>query len=94
MRKITLFVVILALSGCAEKQKWTKDALVNDCLGNFIKKNETEKRYTSMEIALLCDCMADKMLVKYKSVKESNRDKEGATAIGRDCAMEVLRKEW
>ena len=92
MKKFLFPIVILTLIGCAGKKPWTKDALVNDCLGNFIKKNETEKRYTSMDIALLCDCMADKMLVKYKSVKESNRDKEGAIAIGRDCAMEVLQK--
>ncbi len=92
MKKFLFSIVLLTLIGCADKKSWTKDDLVNDCLGNFIKKNETEKRYTSMEIALLCDCMADKMLVKYKSVKESNRDKEGAIAIGRDCAMEVLQK--
>ncbi|MDZ4795906.1 MAG: hypothetical protein SGI83_16620 [Bacteroidota bacterium] len=92
MKKLLISIVIFTLIGCAEKKSWTKDALVNDCLGNLIKKNEKEKRYTSMEIALLCDCMADKMLVKYKSVKESNRDKEGATAIGRDCAMEVLKR--
>lgn len=92
MKKFLFSIFILTLIGCAGKETWTKDALVNDCLGNLIKKNETEKRYTSMEIALLCDCMADKMLVKYKSVKESNRDKEGAMSIGRDCAMEVLKK--
>ena len=91
MKKFLFSIIVLSLIGCAKKKPWTKDALVNDCLGNLIKKNEQEKRYTSMEIALLCDCMADKMLVKYKSVKESNKDKEGATAIGRDCAMEVLK---
>lgn len=92
MKKLLLSIAILSLIGCTDKEPWTKDALVNDCLGNFIKKNETEKRYTSMEIALLCDCMADKMLVKYKSVKESNRDKEGAMSIGQDCATQVLKK--
>ncbi len=92
MKKIFLSIVIFTFIGCAKKKSWTKDALVNDCPGNLIKKNEQEKRYTSMEIALLCDCMADKMLVKYKSVKESNRDKEGAIAIGRDCGIEVLKR--
>ena len=92
MKKLLLSIVILTLIGCAKKKSWTKDALVNDCLGNLIKKNEKEKRYTSMEIALLCDCMADKMLVKYKSVKESNRDKEGGMQIGKECGMEVLNK--
>jgi hypothetical protein len=43
------------------------------------------------KIPALCDCITDKMITKYKSEKESEQDPEGATAIGRDCALKVLQ---
>jgi hypothetical protein len=89
MRKFILPVFILILSGCAKKE-WTKDALVNDCLGDLNKRNDKEKRFDPARIPYLCNCMADKMIAKYKSEKESARDKEGGEEIGRECVKEVL----
>ena len=51
--------------GCATKEEWTKDALVNKCLGDFNKRNDVEKKFTTLQIGLLCDCIAEKMTTKY-----------------------------
>ncbi len=91
MNKIIFLFIILALTGCAKKE-WSKQALVNDCLKDFTARNEKEKLFDPAKIPYLCNCISEKMVTKYKSEKESSKDKEGATQIGRDCAMEVLQK--
>lgn len=77
-------------AGCAQ-DNMSKDKLVNDCLKNFTKRNETEKRFTQVQLGLLCDCMADKFIAKYKSMKEADKDPEGAQQIGRECGEKLLR---
>ncbi len=91
MRKLLFFVCMLALAGCSQK-KWDKDTLVNDCLRDFTKKNEEEKLFNTMQLATLCNCVSDKLLVKYKSARESDKDEAGVTQIGQDCAMELRQK--
>lgn len=91
MKKIMLCVFILALTGCAKKE-WSKESLVNDCLRDFKKRNEQEKLFDPARLPSLCNCIADKMILKYKTEAESVRDEAGATEIGRDCAIEVLQK--
>ena len=92
MRKLLLSILILSLVGCAKKEKWTKDALVNKCLGDFNKRNDVEKKFTTLQIGLLCDCVAEKMTTKYKSSKEADKDEEGSRQVGMDCATEVMSK--
>lgn len=91
MRLFLLAVLTFTLAGCTPK-KWDKETLVNDCLRDFTKKNEEEKLFTTMQLASLCDCVSEKFLVKYKTSREADKDEEGAQQIGRDCAMEVMRK--
>ncbi len=45
-----------------------------------------------MQIPYICDCMADKLVVKYKSDKESSADKEGVTQLSIDCYQEVMSR--
>ena len=45
---------------------------------------------SKQNIEKICDCAADKMITKYQSEAEADRDKDGAEQIGRDCATEVL----
>ena len=91
MKTIALLSFVIIFSGCA-KNEWNKDDLTNGCLKDFYKRNEEQKLMETNQIPYLCDCMTDKLLAKYKSEKESSRDEAGVTAIGRDCAMEVLSK--
>ncbi len=91
MKKLIFFVFVLSFTACAEKE-WTKDALTNECLRDFNKKNEAEKRFDPAKIPYLCHCITDKMIATYKSEKESSKDKEGVQQIGADCAREIFSK--
>lgn len=93
MKKLLLSIIILTLIGCADKEQWTKEYLVNDCLGDLTKRNQEQKMFSTMQVAKICDCASDKMLVKYKSIKEFNRDKEGSGQIGADCAQQMRKEE-
>ena len=93
MKIILTAIIILSLTACANKQPWTKDALVNDCLKDFTKRNAESKMFTTMQVAKLCDCASEKMLVKYKSLNEFNKDKEGAGQIGAACSQEMKKQE-
>ena len=92
MRKFALVLLVFSFVAC-KQQKWDKQTLTNDCLKEFNEKNEQQKLFTTLQIANLCDCMSDKMLARYKSVAESNKDKEGGTQIGKECALEVMTGE-
>ena len=93
MKKILIVMLIVpSLIGCAKKKAWNKDALTNDCLKDFYKKNEEQKLFDQNKIPYLCDCMTDKLLANYKSMSESDKDKDGVMKIGRDCALDVLNK--
>ena len=45
-----------------------------------------------MQIPFLFDCMAEKLVAKYKSDDESSKDEEGVKKISMDCATEVMSK--
>ncbi len=92
MKRIFLAFFIVSLVGCSKKKPWTKDSVVNDCLRELNKKNEQEKRFSGMQIPYLCDCMAEKLVEKYRSDAESSKDKEGVTKISMDCVLEVMSK--
>ena len=92
MKKLLSAVLILSLAACSAKKPWTKDSIVNECLREFNKKNETEKRFTGMQIPNICDCMGEKLSVKYKSDDDADNDKAGVQQISLDCAMEAMSK--
>ena len=93
MKKIILFALIaISFAACKPKKPWTEDALVNDCLRTFNERNAKEPRFTGMQIPLLCKCMSEKMVEKYKSESESDKDKDGVTKITQDCLGEVMSK--
>lgn len=89
MKNLLLAGIIFLLAGCAE-EKWTKEKLVNDCLRDFTKKNDEQKLFNQVQVGLLCDCVAGKLLVRYKSMKEADNDPDGARKIGGECAKEMM----
>ena len=93
MKKFLFSIIILTLIGCADKKPWTKDALVNDCLSDLTKRNEEQKMFSTMQLAKICDCASEKMLVKYKSFKEFNRDKEGSGQIEQIVHSNLSRRK-
>jgi hypothetical protein len=82
MKKIIIALFIFSLTACTAKEPWTKDAMVNKCLGDFNKRNEKEKLFTGMQIPLLCDFVSEKLVAKYKSEAESDKDEAGVKQIG------------
>ena len=91
MGKLLGIVLVLSIAGCVS-EKWDKDTLTNDCLRKLNENNEKNKIYTTMQVAYLCDCMTDKLLVKYKSASQSNKDEEGLRQINKACVLEVMTK--
>jgi hypothetical protein len=49
-----------------------------------------EKRFSETQVQELCDCVANKMLLKYKSEAETENDSIGARQLARECKLEVL----
>lgn len=92
MKNLLLAGIVMLLAGCKSENKFTKEKLVNDCLRDFTKKNEQQQLFSQVQIGRLCDCVAEKLLVKYKSMKEADKDPEGAKAIGMECGTEVMSK--
>lgn len=92
MKKIVLAFLIFSIAACTNKKPWTKDTIVNDCLREFNKRNEKDQKFTGMQIPLICDCMGEKLSVKYKSDAESSKDEEGVRKISMDCAMDAMSK--
>ena len=93
MKKIILFAIIaISFAACKPKKPWTEDALVNDCLKTFNERNAKEPRFTGMQIPLLCKCMSEKMIAKYKTEAESDKDQSGVTQITQECLGEVMSK--
>jgi hypothetical protein len=94
MRKLMLPLVILFVfaSFVACKKPWSKDYLTKKCNTDFKKRNDTAKYFDSTQLVQLCDCIADKMVTRYKSEADADKDSKGAEEIGRDCALTVLKK--
>ncbi|HEX4876598.1 MAG TPA: hypothetical protein VFV31_07995 [Chitinophagaceae bacterium] len=90
MKKLIPLLLIVALVSCAKKE-WSKGYLVNKCNKEMEKETELQKLLNKDQVSKICDCAADKMLAKYKSEAEADKDKAGAEEIGRTCAMEAMQ---
>jgi hypothetical protein len=89
MKKIIPFLLFIALVGCGKKE-WSKDYLVKKCNSEMKKNTEVSGLISTDKVEKICDCVAAKMLVKYKSESAANKDKSGAEEIGKECAMDVM----
>lgn len=84
-------LIVLSIGACTKKT-WSKQSLVQECMdGNkHMEAQMGEKRFTKSRVRELCDCVADKMLSKYKSEAETKNDSIGARQLARECRLEVL----
>jgi hypothetical protein len=46
---------------------------------------------TEAQSGKFCDCLADKMLSKYKSEAEADKNKEEAGSIAIECATDAMK---
>lgn len=91
MRTLLIAVLLLTLAGCAKKE-WSKEYLVKKCNKELGKQAELNSLINKEQLAGICDCVAGKMLSRYKSESEADKDEAGAKKIGEECALEVLQK--
>jgi hypothetical protein len=89
MKKLLLGMTLLSLVSCAKKQ-WSKDYLVKKCNKEMKNNKEVNGLVSDENLGKICDCVSEKMFIKYKSESEADKDKMGAEQIGKDCAMAVL----
>jgi hypothetical protein len=87
--KIVFFAALfLTLVSCSNKE-WSKDYISKKCKTEM-RKNEQSKIINDEQLSKICDCAGDKMITKYKSEAEANRDTLGMQDIPLSCALEVL----
>ena len=91
MRKLIIPIVFLSFIACGKKE-WSRPYLVKKCNTEFSKRADIKQYFNDAQMGDLCDCVADKMMAKYKSQAEADKDQVGAEEIGSDCAKEVLQK--
>jgi hypothetical protein len=88
MKKLFFGAFILTLASCAQKD-WSKGYISKKCKEGM-KGNEQSKVLTDEQLGKICDCSAEKMIVKYKTEEEANKDLSGSQEIGLSCAMSVM----
>lgn len=83
--------IVLSIAACTKKT-WSKQSIVQECLDGHKHKEAQmgKKRFTKGQVQELCECVADKMLSKYKSEAETENDSIGARQLARECRLEVL----
>ena len=90
-RKLFLMLIVLCFGSCTKKT-WSKHSLVQECLvgHKYMEEQTGEKRFSETQVKELCGCVADKMLLKYKSEDETKNDSIGARQLAWECKLEVL----
>jgi hypothetical protein len=89
MRNLIILFVIVALVSCKPKP-WNKEYLLDKCKTEMGKDKEIKGTFSTDQQGQICDCSVDKILAKYKTKSEADKDKAGVEAIGAECATAVL----
>jgi hypothetical protein len=86
MKKVIIPIISILLFSC-NSQKWDKETAKKAFMDQLPK--EQAKSFTPEMVDKLCDCMAEKAVAKYKSMKEANSDVNGMQQIGTDCGKQL-----
>jgi hypothetical protein len=91
MKKLFFGLVLLAFIGCGQKN-WTKEDAKKKCLKEANKDSETNGMPEDMKNKV-CDCWAEKAVVKYKS--EAAADKDSTSTAFKELVFScVWNKEF
>jgi hypothetical protein len=91
MKLIILSAFVLAMTGCGKKE-WSKEYASGLCAKQLKKQNSTKDLLNDDQMTKICDCIGDKMVSKYKTEAEANKDTEGVTEISKNCTIDELQK--
>lgn len=72
MKKLLIGFVLVAFIGCSQK-KWTKEDAKKKCLAEANKDKESNDMPEDIKNKV-CDCWAEKAIVKYKSAAAADKD--------------------
>lgn len=87
MKKNITAIVISTLLLCSCTNNWNKEYAKKTCITGASLKAPDNPTSKAM-IEKLCDCIGEKMVTKYKSEAEANKDLQGAEAMGIECMKE------
>lgn len=88
-------VAIVFLSCSGNGKKWSKESLNKECLENFKEKETLTNALNESQLTSLCDCVTGKMLSRYKSYEEMDKqeNRPQIEEIGMNCALELLEQQ-
>lgn len=95
MRIYLLIILAAIINGCSSnRSKLSRDSLLTECQESHERMvgEMGYELYTTEEAAKLCECVADKMISKYKSEAELENDSLGAKQLARECLREKLNE--
>jgi hypothetical protein len=90
MKKLLLPCFALALFASCSSSKWDKETVASKCKKEMKEQAKGVAILTEDKISGICDCVADKMVTKYKSESEADKNKDEAEKVGKECAMAAL----
>lgn len=88
MKNVLMFVFVISLFSC--NSRWDKEYITSKCNKEMKDKLKGNPLVNDEKMKSICNCMADKMISKYKTEAEANKDETGAADIGRTCALEAM----
>lgn len=90
MKKLVYLFVLVALVSCKSKDTWNKESLLEKCKTEMGKDENVKGQLTAEQQAEVCECSVDKLLAKYKTKAEADKNKAEVDAMGMECASTVL----
>ena len=96
MRILYISLVAIGFLSCGGKgKKWSKEALNKECIENFKENEKQINAFNETQLTSLCDCVTGKMLSRYKSYEEMDKEENRPEIeeIGMNCALELLEQQ-
>jgi hypothetical protein len=87
--KNLIYLLLAAAALSCNTPQWDKATAKKAFMDQLPK--EQAKNFTPQMVDKLCNCMAGKVVAKYKSMSEANSDLEGMRQIGTDCGKELVK---
>jgi len=72
------------------KKRMVQEKTVEECIREGQASNSGDKLFSEKQIYQICECAVDKMMSKYKSYEEAQKDTKGSREIGRDCYDQIM----
>jgi hypothetical protein len=89
MKKLIYLLFVVSFISCKQKP-WNKEYLLDKCKTQMGKDEKVNGVLTAEQQAAVCECSVDKVLAKYKTKAEADKNKADVDALGNECAAAIL----